>query len=145
MRNIFAWASICVTGGLFGALANSVFVWMAGAYGWTAAIGVALAPEWTRPWLYQRLVWGGIWGLAFVPRFLPNSVFWRGLLVSLGPTLVQLLIVFPNQLDKGYLGLDLGNLTPLVVVLVNAVWGWAAAVWLLVSDDDRHAYSRRLR
>ena len=145
MRNTFAWASICVTGGLFGALANSVFVWMAGAYGWTAAIGVALAPEWTRPWLYQRLVWGAIWGLVFVPRFLANSVFWRGLLVSLGPTLVQLLIVFPNQLDKGYLGLDLGNLTPLVVVLANAVWGWAAAVWLLVSDDDRHAYSRRLR
>ena len=120
MRNLFAWGSICVTGGAFGALANSVFVWMAGAYGWTGAMGVTLAPEWTRPWLYQRLVWGGLWGLAFVPRFMPNSFFWRGLLVSLGPTLAQLLIVFPNQLGKGYLGLDLGNRPSLVDDLKNS-------------------------
>ncbi|MHC1790371.1 hypothetical protein [Solidesulfovibrio sp.] len=145
MRNLFAWASICVTAGVFGALANSVFLWMAGANGWTAALGVALAPEWTRPWLYQRLIWGGIWGLAFMPRLMPNSFFWRGVLVSLGPTVVQLFIVFPSQLEKGYFGLELGNLTPVVVLLVNAVWGWGAALWLLMADEERHMYSRRLR
>lgn len=145
MRNLFAWGSICVTGGVLGALANSVFIWMAGAYGWSAALGVAIAPEWTRPWLYQRLVWGGIWGLAFLPRFWVNSFFWRGLLVSLAPTLVQLLVVFPNQLGKGYFGLDLGNLTPVLVVAANAVWGWAAALWVLMADDERQQYSRRLR
>jgi hypothetical protein len=145
MRNLFAWASLCFTGGVFGALANSVVLWMAGAYGWTAALGVAIAPQWTLPWLYQRLVWGGLWGLVFVPRFMPDSLFWRGLAASVGPTLVQLLLVFPNQLDKGYWGLDLGNLTPLVVVVVNAVWGFAAAAWIMGGDDERRGYGRRLR
>ena len=144
MRNHFAWVSLCFCGGVFGALANNVLLWMAGAYGWTAALGVTLAPEWTLPWLYQRLVWGGLWGLAFVPRFMPNSCALRGTLVSIGPTLVQLLIVFPNQLDKGFWGLELGNMTPLVVVIANAVWGMAAAAWIMGGDDDRRAY-RRLR
>ncbi len=145
MGNLFAWISLCFCGGVFGALVNSVLVWMAGSYGWTAAMGVAIAPEWTLPWLYQRLVWGGLWGLVFTPRFMPNSCLWRGLLVSVGPTLAQLLIVFPNQLGKGYWGLDLGNLTPVVVVVANAVWGCAAAAWIMGGDDNRHAYGRRLR
>jgi hypothetical protein len=145
MRNIFGWSSICFAGGLFGGLVNSIFIWMAGAYGWTAAIDVALAPAWTLPWLYPRLVWGGLWGLLFMPRLLADSVFWRGLVLSLPPTLVQLLIVFPNQLEKGFWGLDLGNLTPVVVIVANAVWGWAAALWVLLADDERHAYGRRLR
>lgn len=145
MRNFFAWVSVCFAGGLFGGLVGSLFVWMAGAYGWTAALGVAIAPEWNLPWLYPRLVWGGLWGLLFLPHFLSNSFFWRGLIVSIGPTLVELLIVFPTQLDKGLWGLDLGVMTPVLVIVANAVWGWAAALWVLLADDDRKGPGRRLR
>jgi len=144
MRNLFGWTSICFAGGVFGGLVNSVFLWMAGAYGWTAALDVALAPQWTLAWLYPRLIWGGLWGLLFLPHMMSESFFWRGLLVSLGPTLIQLLIVFPNQLEKGLWGLDLGNLTPLVVFVDNAVWGWAAALWVLLADDNRTTCSSRL-
>ncbi|MHC1712439.1 MAG: hypothetical protein AB9872_09840 [Solidesulfovibrio sp.] len=145
MRNYFGWTSTCFAGGLFGGLVNSFFLWIAGVYGWTAALDVMLAPQWTLAWLYPRLVWGGLWGLLFLPRIMSNSFFWRGLLLSFAPTLVQLLIVFPEQLGNGLWGLDLGNLTPVVVVVANAVWGWAAALWVLLADDDRKMYGRRLR
>ncbi|EHJ47358.1 hypothetical protein DFW101_1349 [Solidesulfovibrio carbinoliphilus subsp. oakridgensis] len=145
MRNFFGWTSVCFAGGLFGGLVNSLFLWMAGAYGWTAAMGVAIAPAWTLPWLYPRLVWGGIWGLLFLPRFMPDSLFWRGLILSLGPTLVQLLIVFPTQLDKGLWGQDLGAMTPVLVLVANAVWGWAAALWVLLAADEGNGSARRLR
>ena len=70
MRNLFGWTSICFAGGVFGGLVNSVFLWMAGAYGWTAALDVALAPQWTLAWLYPRLIWGGLWGLLFLPHMM---------------------------------------------------------------------------
>jgi len=145
MRNLFGWASICFAGGLFGGLVNSFVLWMAGANGWTAALGVNLAPQWTLAWLYPRLVWGGLWGLIFMPRLLPDSFFWRGLACSIAPTIVQLLVVFPNQLEKGLWGLDLGALTPVVVIVANAVWGWATALWVLLAEDGGGSGSHRLR
>ncbi|MEA4856245.1 hypothetical protein [Solidesulfovibrio sp.] len=142
MRNIFGWTSLCFTAGLVGGFANSLALWMAGQYGWTAALGVNVAPSWTLAWLYPRLVWGGIWGLLFLPRWMADSVFWRGVLASLGPTLVQLLVVFPRQLDKGMWGRDLGEWTPVVVLVANAVWGIVAAMWLSLADDAPRGYSR---
>ncbi len=129
--------SACFAGGAFGGLVNSIAIWLAGQYGWAAAMGVAIAPDWTPAWLYPRLVWGGIWGLLFVPAIMTSSLFWRGLIYSLAPTLVQLLIIFPTKLNKGMWGLDLGQFTPLYVLLANALWGWATAVWMLLSEDGR--------
>jgi hypothetical protein len=58
----------------------------------------------------------------------------RGLIVSLGPTAAQLFYFFPYVLSKGTLGLKLGTLTPLLVLLLNAIWGVAAALWLRLLD-----------
>ena len=49
---------------------------------------------------------------------------------SLGPSLVQLFVVFPVKTEQGVLGLGLGALTPVFVLLFNAVWGLTAA-WCL--------------
>jgi hypothetical protein len=54
----------------------------------------------------------------------------RGVLFSLAPTLVQLFLVFPLMAHKGVLGLQLGYLTPLLVIFYNAIWGLAAGLWL---------------
>ena len=145
MRNFFAWVSVCFAGGVFGGLISSFLLWMAGAYGWTAALDVNMAPQWTLAWLYPRLVWGGLWGLVFVPRLLPESIFWRGLAAGLVPSLAELLIVLPNQLEKGLWGLDLGSLTPVVVIVINAVWAWAAVLWMRLADDERRSCYSRLR
>lgn len=135
MRNFFAWVSVCFVGGLVGGLINSIFIYLAGAYGAFSSLNVAMAPQWTLPWLYPRLVWGGVWGLLLTPRWMPGSIFWRGVIASIAPTLFQLLIVFPNMLNKGLWGLDLGMLTPVVVIVANVVWGVATALWVRLADD----------
>jgi hypothetical protein len=54
----------------------------------------------------------------------------QGLILSLGPTLVQLFVVFPLKAHQGVLGLELGTFTPLLVLVLNAVWGLVASAWL---------------
>jgi len=127
--------SLAFTAGCVGGLANMLVVWLFGAWGLTSALGVQIAPQLSASWLYNRLVWGGLWGFLF---FLPCrnlSLPARGLLYSLAPTLGQLLIVFPFQAHKGMLGLQLGYLTPAFVLFFNAVWGLAAGVWLHLTAE----------
>jgi hypothetical protein len=124
-RLSFVFAAGCV-----GAVVKSLAVWLFGKYGISAALGVKIAPDLTAGWLYPRVVWGGIWGLLFLLPVLQRSVVGRGLLFSLGPSLVQLFIVFPFQAHKGQMGLALGTLTPVLVLFFNAVWGIAAALWV---------------
>jgi hypothetical protein len=122
--------SLTFAAGVVGGLANSLALWLAGRLGLTQALGVALAPMLTPAWLYPRLVWGGLWAwllLAAVPGRSPVS---RGLLVSLPPSLAQLLYFFPFRFHKGWLGLELGWLTPLLVLAFNALWGMVTAGWL---------------
>ena len=122
--------SLTFTAGCIGGLANMIVVWLFGVWGLTQALGVQIAPHLSAPWLYNRLVWGGLWGFLF---FLPTrnlSLPVRGLLYGLGPSLVQLLVVFPFQAHKGMLGLQLGYLTPAFVLFFNAVWGLAGGFWL---------------
>ena len=116
--------------GCLGALANSLAVWLFGDLGITSFLGVKIAPSLTPGWLYPRIVWGGIWGFLFLLPLMQKSLLLRGLIFSLGPTLVQLFVVFPMQANKGVMGLDLGTLTPLAVIVFNAIWGWSAAIWL---------------
>ena len=129
MKNIWTNVSLSFAAGSLGALANSVVLWIFGAVGINTALGVSIAPTLTTGFLYPRIVWGGLWGFLFLLPILPNSISLRGLLFSLGPTLVQLLVVFPFKAGKGFFGLGLGLLTPLFVVFFNAVWGVVASYW----------------
>jgi len=135
--------SACFTAGVFGALINAVFVWGAGAAGLSALIGVNIAPAWTPAWLYQRLVWGGIWGFFFLLPVWNGSVYLRGLVFGLAPSAVQLLVVFPNMLDKGMFGLALGDMTPVYVLIANSFWGIGAAWWESM-NHDRLRFKARL-
>jgi len=122
--------SLYFAAGSVGGMVNSLAVWLCGAYGISAALHVAIAPRLTPGWLYPRIVWGGLWGMLFLLPMTKNRFFLRGLLLSLGPSLVQLGYIFPHVLHKGMLGLQLGKLTPVLVLLFNAIWGVAAALWL---------------
>lgn len=122
--------SLVFAAGSLGALANSLFVWLVGATGITAAFDIAIAPALTPQWLYPRIVWGGIWGLLFLLSLSSDRWVRQGLVLSLGPTLVQLFVVFPFKAQKGILGLELGLLTPVLVIIANGVWGLVAAYWL---------------
>ena len=128
--------ALVFSAGALGALANSLAVWMFGVLGISEALGVNIAPALSAGWLYPRIVWGGIWGVLFLLPFFERPWWMRGLIFSLGPTLVQLLIVFPIKADKGMLGIDLGVLTPMLVLFFNAVWGLVAA-WCLFQMNEK--------
>jgi hypothetical protein len=130
MKRLLRKSTILFSSGCLGGIVNSLVVWIFGAKGITASLGVKIAPDLTATWLYPRMVWGGIWGFLFLLPLLRKSVYWQGLLYSLGPTLVQLFVVFPAKTGKGMMGLELGGLTPLFVVFFNAVWGVSTAMWL---------------
>jgi hypothetical protein len=93
--------SLAFTAGCLGGLANAVFLWLFGVIGLTAALGVYLAPTFTPPWLYQRLVWGGIWGWLFLLPLTGLSYPARGLLFSLGPSWYSFWWSFPSRPTKG--------------------------------------------
>lgn len=122
MKNLF----VFFTAGCIGALANSLVVWFFGDAGVTEMAGVAIAPSLTLAWLYPRIVWGGIWALLFILPIFKSSIFLKGSLLSLLPTLVQLLFIFPEA-GKGMGGLALGTLTPVFVLFFNWIWGIVAA------------------
>jgi hypothetical protein len=128
--------SLVYMAGLWGGLLNCLAVWLFGWLGITRALGVQIAPPLTTALLYSKLVWGGLWGLLFLIPLGQMSLPVRGLLFSLGPSLVQLFVVFPFQAQKGMLGLQLGALTPLFVLFYNAIWGIAAGLWLQWAQAD---------
>ncbi len=130
--------SLAFAAGSVGGLLNSLVLWVFGAVGLNQFLGVQLAPALTPAFLYPRLVWGGLWGFVFLLSWRTPKIFLAGLLYSLGPTLVQLFFVFPYKADKGFLGLQLGLLTPLLVVLFNAVWGLGAAWWLSLIKNQKY-------
>jgi len=130
MRNLSKNISMVFAAGCLGGLVNILAVWGFGDLGINAALGVRIAPALTPQWLYPRLIWGGIWGLLFLLPVMRSRILSRRIIFSLGPTIVQLFVVFPLKAGKGYMGLDLGTLTPLLVFIFNAIWGVATAIWL---------------
>jgi hypothetical protein len=122
--------SLVFVAGLVGGLLNCLVVWLFGWLGIAQALGVQIAPPLTTALLYPKLVWGGLWGLLFLVPMGRVSFPVSGLIFSLGPSLMQLFLVFPLQAHKGVLGLQLGALTPVFVLFYNAVWGVAAGWWL---------------
>ncbi len=109
-------------------MANSLAVWFSGDCGFTGSMGVSMAPALTAKWLYPRIVWGGLWGLLFVMPVLNSKAISKGAVMSIFPTLFQLLVVFPHMTNQGLFGLRLGELTPLVVAAANLIWGVVAAL-----------------
>jgi len=137
MKSFTRLLSLTFAAGVVGALANSLVAWIFGSTGITVALGVKMAPALTPAWIYPRLVWGGLWGLLFILPLFAASPVVRGIVYSIPPTLVQLMLVFPHSLGKGMLGMELGTLTPAFVVLFNAVWGIVASLWLAATESRR--------
>ncbi len=141
MRSVARVLSLVFAAGALGGVANGLVVWLFGRWGIPAALGVDLAPAFSWPWMYPRIVWGGIWGVALLLPFLGRSMVLRGLAVSVLPSLAMLLIVFPFKLDAGWFGLELGAATPLFVLVYNAVWGAVAGAWLRLAHPNRRPES----
>ena len=129
MKNLL----ICFSAGCLGALVHSLVSWQFGQQGIVQWLGVSIVPALTPAWLYPRIVWGGIWGLMFILPLFNAKFLFKGGLLSLFPTAVQLFYLFPHVADKGMAGMDLGMWTPLLVLFYNWIWGVATAVTIRFS------------
>lgn len=116
------------TGGAIGGLVDSINIWVLSQLGITSLLGVTMKPEFTPPWLYQRMVWSGIWMLLLMLPVWQNRTVLRGCVFSLLPSAMMLFMVLP-EMGKGVLGLGFGTLTPLVVIGLNLIYGIVAAFW----------------
>jgi len=120
--------SLAFVAGLVGALLSSAALWASARYGVAALLHVGIAPVFSDSWLYPRLIAGGLWGaLLLLP--LRRNLLLRGLLISVPPTLLQLLWIFPVQAGMGWFGIELGVLTPVYSWAIWLVWGWTAVLW----------------
>ncbi|MBI5655560.1 MAG: hypothetical protein HZC44_01535 [Geobacter sp.] len=120
--------SVAFTGGALGGFVDSFNIWFMGTVGISDLIGLSMKPEFTAPWLYQRMVWGGIWMLLLLLPLLKKKVLLRGCLFSLLPSAMMLFMVLP-EMGKGMLGLGFGAVTPVVVIGLNCIYGMVASLW----------------
>ncbi len=99
MNNFYRNLSLIFAAGAFGGLVKAIVAWIFGAVGINALLGFKMAPALTPMWIYQHMVWGGIWAFLF---FLPlrRSYYARGALYSLAQTLIQLVDHFPENGER---------------------------------------------
>jgi hypothetical protein len=120
--------STAFAGGAVGGFVDSFNIWFMGRTGISDLLGLSMKPEFTAPWLYQRMIWGGIWMLLLLLPLLRDKFFLRGCLFSLIPSAMMLFLVLPG-IGKGVLGLGFGVVTPIVVIGLNCIYGMVASLW----------------
>lgn len=120
--------------GALGGLAVTFAIYLFGLSGISQAMGVDIGGPIKIPALYAKMIWGGIWGLVFLLPFPNIATVLRGLVFSLLPSLVQLFVVFPYKEGLSMMGTELGALTWLFVLMVNAVWGLTAGILIWMAE-----------
>ena len=124
---------IFFSAGCAGGLAYGVAVSTFGDLGITSALGVSFHHNLTPGWVYSQIVWGGIWGMLFFLPLSQSNLFIKGTILSLLPTPFQLFVVFPLLTNHSIGGIDLGFLTPVIILFFNWVWGVATGFTLQLS------------
>jgi hypothetical protein len=123
------------TGGALGGLVDSFNIWFMGVAGISDLIGITMKPEFTAPWAYKRMIWGGIWMLLLLIPIWRNKTILRGMVFSLVPSAMMLFVVIPSM-GKGMLGLGFGPLMPVVVIGLNFIYGIFASFWYVKTIEN---------
>jgi hypothetical protein len=114
--------------GALAALLTTLVLWVAVRAKLGSVIDVQLGklfPGGLEPhWVGWRVLEGSLFGLALpLARGRGLTPVRAGLVVSLLPSLRELFLQLPGA-GYGMLGVQLGALTPIVVLGANAFWGW---------------------
>jgi hypothetical protein len=120
---------LAVLAGVIGGLVNSIGIWGFGALGINEALGFHFTPVLTIQWLLPRLLSSGAWGLLFLLPFWRADQIKKGLVLSIGPLLLMLFMVFP-RMGAGMLGLKLGTTAPFFAIFFTLAWGISAGLFL---------------
>ena len=137
MHTIIGSAYQAFAAGAIGGFLQTMVIWVAGKIGLFALLQLPLSFEFNLVWFYQRVTWGGLWGLLFLIPLMRNARQWqRGLLFGLVPALASLLVFLPFKDAQGFFGLNLGIMMPVVVVAFGLVWGAIAGALLDRAQPD---------
>ncbi|MCH9692622.1 MAG: hypothetical protein K0U59_11285 [Gammaproteobacteria bacterium] len=130
MRDLLRKLSCCFAAGCFAGLVYALSFWALGHYGVFSWLSVDIVPSLSNAYLYQRVVWGGIYGLMFLLPWRGNWLT-RGVFLALIPASILLLWLLPAR-GYGIGGTGLGLFTPLVVTLACGCGGLAGSclLWL---------------
>lgn len=119
--------SVCFCAGMIGALGYSLLAAMLQQFGVLKLAGITLTFSLTPTEIYPRLIWGGVWGLAYFLTVAPSRarIHWirKGLWLGLLPAAFQLFVLFPQAGDTYWAGIHYGQTTPLLIVALCVVWG----------------------
>ena len=118
-----------ILAGMVGGIVNSIGIWAFGALGINQALGFNMVPTFSLPWVMPRIISSGLWGLLFLLPFWRKDLIKKGMVLSIGPLLLMLFMVFP-KMGAGVLGLKLGNTAPLFALVFTLIWGISAALFL---------------
>ena len=123
--------------GAIGGLLQTLLIWVVGQLGLFALLQLPLKFELHPAWFYQRIAWGGLWGLLFLIPLLKSVPHWkRGLVFGIVPALASLFLFLPFKDGHGYLGLNLGVMMPVVVVAFGLIWGMIVGTLLDRTQPD---------
>ena len=134
--NLLQRAALYFTAAAIGGLAVVITVWGLGQIGVADLFGVAVKPPLAKAFIYKQMVWGGIWGLIFLLPVALKPLWLKGLVMTLAPVIVALVVFFPLG-GAGMLGFNLGTLTPLYIFIVNIPWGLVTAYFGRALKADR--------
>jgi hypothetical protein len=126
MKNIL----VVFAAGCLGALFHIAALNLATHYGILHDLHIQLSGSYALPWVYPRVVWGGLWGFIFLLPVLSGTVVMRSFALCLIPTAVQLFVFYPFYERKGIAGIALGMLTPFAVLFFYWVWALATSITL---------------
>lgn len=126
--------SLSFAAGSVGGVLSALLMFLCGALGLMESYGVKMAPILSSAWLYERTVWGGLWGLLFALPWL-DKMNWllAAVTCSILPILAQLFVVYPLVNNDGLMGSKLGEHTVYFVILFAVVWGVLSSFWLRLS------------
>jgi len=134
---MLSWRNLAIlfASGALGGLATALAIWLAGDLGITAVLGVKIKAALTPPFIYNKVVWGGLWGALFLLPLFAGSWWKRGVLFSLGPTVATLLYFLPQK-GLGLFGTGLGAWTPVAVIGFNLIWGLTTAASIRAAGEQ---------
>jgi hypothetical protein len=135
MQISFKNISLIFAAGSLGGLVKGLAAWLFGTLGISALLGSLYAPALTPVWVYQHMVWGGLWAFLFLLPLKRVSYISLGIIYSLPQTLVSWLVMMP-QMNRGLLGLRLGYTTPALILFFGFIWGISTALWLKWSRES---------
>jgi hypothetical protein len=116
---------IVFSSGAFGGFVEALAFYIFSLAGIVTMFGMPAAPGWKPEMIYRPVVWGGLWGIAFIIPFLDELYILKGIVLSLLPTLAAWFIFIPRRMPANT---HLGIKSLLLITVLNAIWGVATVL-----------------